>query len=289
MKITGTLILIFLSCLFFFLPLPLNKATSKLDYSGNKIDSTHTFSKISFTYGISKTTFDLRASQIVVTLSGISVSQKNADTWGSAILNSASNILTPALHYSFAGPNHEYFYNYEIDINKFIDDLLNEISKNKNISDIIFIAHSSGVFVAHEIFRRMYDLNQDSLKITSGKIHFFSMDGAIGKNQGIRLTQSSVNNLNKIYCVYAKNKISGDLSARSGDVLDLFNEFKDKTVLVELDASESGCLKEAKWCLHQYLVNKKPYNSKGFDFINDYGNISASNPVNIDYLYYLTK
>lgn len=289
MKITGTLILIFFSCLLFFFPLPLNRATSNLDYSNNTIDSSHTFSKSNLTYGITKTTIDLRASQIVVTLSGMSVTQKNADTWGSAILNSASKILNPSLHYSFAGPNHEYFYNYEIDVNKFIDDLLNEVSKNKNISDIIFIAHSSGVFIAHEIFRRMYDLKRDSLKITTGKIQFFSMDGAIGKNQGITLTQSSVKNLKKIYCVYAKNKISGDLSARAGDVIDLFNEFKEKTVLVELDASRSGCLKDAKWCLHQYLVNKKPYNSKGFDFINDYGNISPSHPVNIDYLLHLEQ
>ena len=54
-----------------------------------------------------------------------------------------------------------------------------------------------------------------------------------------------------------------------------------------IDASGCGCT--GTWCVHETLINQKPYNATTFDLKNDYGSINAAHPVTTAYLEVLTS
>ena len=215
--------------------------------------------------------------EIFIGYAGYSVQQTWANTWVKAMYERRLWELGIGHLYSVKGPKDSTYSGLEIGNSSLSTDLLNIASQAKRI---IIVAHSSGSFVAHELLEQLYNSGKDKGE-TESKILYYNLDGGrSGLNSNI------VNKLAKMYCVYVSG--SKGNSANTNTMKQLGSSYGNKAQSLAIDGSSSGCANGAKWCLHDVLINKKPYNSHTFDLKNDYGSINSSHPVNVEYLKYLT-
>ncbi len=158
-----------------------------------------------------------------------------------------------------------------------------DICKNENITNIIIAAHSSGSFVAHHFFQYLFGTtNLDSLGIIKNKIIYFNLDGGIGSGEcGFPIDENIASKLNSIYAVYAYDSTTNKYSSNYETMILLSKKFTN-SYEIRLDVSDCGCT--GKWCIHDALIIKKPYNPEKFDLVNDYGGINDERPVQSDYL-----
>ena len=149
---------------------------------------------------------------------------------------------------------------------------------------IIVAAHSSGAYVAHALLQDLYDgAGIDSAGVTFGKIVYFNLDGGIGAGgSGVLITQKMVDRLVHVYGVYAFDPTYAIYSPNKAEMVDLGALFGSKSSSMEISARGCGCT--GIWCVHETLINQRPYNTTTFDLKNDYGNINAAHPVTTKYL-----
>ncbi len=157
-----------------------------------------------------------------------------------------------------------------------------EICSGENIKNIIIAAHSSGAFVAHNLFQYLFGKTElDKNKIIKDKIIYFNLDGGIGSNDcGAPIDEVVAAKLQNIYAVYAHDSVSNKYSSNYETMILLGKKFPNSEE-IKLDVSNCGCV--GKWCIHDALIIKKPYNPEKFDLVNDYGGINYERPVQADY------
>jgi hypothetical protein len=115
------------------------------------------------------------------------------------------------------------------------------------------------------------------------RIEYINLDGGVG--EGVRrLEPALIARLKGTPAVYVHAPTQKTYSPNSADMQELSNLAPDKVRLVELAGDQAGCKLGAKWCLHEVVVNRRPYNPTRFDLERDYGRIDADHPVQIDYL-----
>jgi hypothetical protein len=143
---------------------------------------------------------------------------------------------------------------------------------------VIVAAHSSGSFVAHELFAELEAIGPRGAALL-GRMVYYDLDGG---ESG--LTPDIVSHLRRAYFVYADDSTTGTRSANAATMIALGTQYADKGGVLEVNAARSGCKPGAKWCLHDALVTERPHNPDTFDLEKDYQGFLPDRPAAVAYL-----
>jgi hypothetical protein len=142
-------------------------------------------------------------------------------------------------------------------------------------SPIYVVAHSSGSYVAHELFGQL----QSKTPALLPHVAYADLDGG-----GSGLTTSIIGALGKAEFVYARDPtLASGYSMNSGTAKALAMAYKPKATLFEVNVPSTGCKSGAGWCLHDVVITHKPHNPQAFDLAHDYTDF-VNRPVTVEYL-----
>ena len=125
-----------------------------------------------------------------------------------------------------------------------------------SIGFVAVVAHSSGAFVADELF------TEANAQVLS-KIVYFDLDGG-----SWALTNSLVAEMAGVYFCNAHDSIAGE-SANYSSIVSLHADFPASHYYT-VNSTGSGCNVGAQWCLHDTLITTRPHNPATFDLALDY-------------------
>ena len=222
---------------------------------------------------------DVRASAQSTTLiafAGWKVTADDAWHWGQALATVGFATAPPALRCAARGPQDASYQKKDIDTGALAEALI----AHPPAGDITVVAHSSGSFVAQHFFRQLRDKGGASLL---AHIHYVNLDGAIGEGER-SINADVIAALASVRAVYAIDLHPGSESANASSMRRLHALAPERVKLIALPVPDAGCNRGAKWCLHNALINRKPYNPASFDLKRDYGEINAAHPVEASYL-----
>lgn len=143
---------------------------------------------------------------------------------------------------------------------------------------VIVAAHSSGSFVAHELFGELAEMGTAGEGLL-GRIVYFDLDGG---ESG--LTPAILTHLRRAYFVYAEDSTTDTRSANAGTMISLGQRYAAEGGALAVNASRSGCRAGARWCLHDALVTERPHNPETFDLEKDYQGFLPDRPAAVAYL-----
>jgi len=143
---------------------------------------------------------------------------------------------------------------------------------------VIVAAHSSGSFVAHELFAEL-EAKGSSGQGLLGRTVYFDLDGG---ESG--LTPGIVSHLRRAYFVYADDSTTGTRSANAETMIRLGEQYASSGGVLAVNASRSGCRAGAHWCLHDALVTERPHNPDTYDLEQDYQGFLPDRPAAVAYL-----
>ncbi len=143
---------------------------------------------------------------------------------------------------------------------------------------VIVAAHSSGSFVAHELFAELEGMGSPGATLL-GRTVYYDLDGG---ESG--LTATLVEALRRAYFVYADDSTIGTRSANASTMIALGTRYAAKGGVLVVNAARSGCRPGARWCLHDALVNEQPHDPETFDLERDYQGFLPDRPAAIAYL-----
>jgi hypothetical protein len=143
------------------------------------------------------------------------------------------------------------------------------------VSPIYVVAHSSGSYVAHELFGQM----RNASPMTLTRISYADLDGG-----GSGLTTMIVGLLNDVSFVYAKDpSLASGLSRNASAAISLANAYAPKATKFEVRVPGTGCNSGAGWCLHDVVITHRPHNPTTFNLALDYTDF-VNRPVTTEYL-----
>jgi hypothetical protein len=143
---------------------------------------------------------------------------------------------------------------------------------------VIVAAHSSGSFVAHELFAELADLGARGTGLLARTVYYDLDGGESG------LTPAIVGHLRRAYFVYAEDSTTGTRSANAATMVALGTRYAAEGGVLAVNAARSGCKAGAKWCLHDALVTERPHNPESFDLERDYQGFLPDRPAAVAYL-----
>jgi hypothetical protein len=143
---------------------------------------------------------------------------------------------------------------------------------------VIIAAHSSGSFVAHELFVELATMEARGAALLRRMVYYDLDGGESG------LTPEIVARLRRAYFVYAADSTTGTLSANAATMMSLGARYASAGGVLEVNAARSGCAAGAKWCLHDALVTERPHNPETFDLERDYQGFLPDRPAAVAYL-----
>ena len=141
---------------------------------------------------------------------------------------------------------------------------------------IYVVAHSSGAFVAHELFAQLHAKRNVALL---SRISYANLDGA-----GAGLTAPIVASLSNIAFVYARDPtLKSGCSHNSWMMRALGVTYARYGEAFEVTVPGCGCASGAGWCLHDVVITHRPHNPLKYDIANDYTDF-VGRPVTTEYL-----
>lgn len=141
---------------------------------------------------------------------------------------------------------------------------------------IYVVAHSSGTYVAHELFAQLYKAKSTALL---SRISYANLDGG-----GSGLTHEIVASLATTVFVYARDPtLASGLSQNSAGMRSLGETHAPRGTVFEVTVPNTGCASGAGWSLHDVLITHRPHNPQSFDIANDYTDF-VDRPVTTEYL-----
>jgi len=143
-------------------------------------------------------------------------------------------------------------------------------------ASIYVVAHSSGSFVAHELFAQLHAAGSAAVL---ARIAYANLDGG-----GAGLTAEIAAGLARTVFVYARDPtLESGLSQNSSVMRSLGVIHAPHGEVFEVAVSNTGCSSGACWSLHNVLITHRPHNPSSFDVANDYTDF-VDRPVTTEYL-----
>lgn len=216
---------------------------------------------------------------VFIGLAGWTVTTADCAVWVNALCSTAAELSNVSVSAAVRGPREACYTGGEGLLSFTVSMLPYLLSARR----IIVAAHSSGSFVAHEFFKCA-----DSLlpgKQTAEKIRYYNLDGGIGETCGYLLDSLIARRLFSITCVMVKDTAAGIVSPNAETMQRLAGLYPANAQLYVHTPQSGVCAK--KWCLHQTVINRVPYNREKYDLINDYGGINAQHPAETAWLHAL--
>ena len=212
-------------------------------------------------------------SNVFVGYAGYNIGDDQAKAWVDALYAARLSRLQVGWLYAVRGPADVTYSRREIGNTKLIAHLLPRIVPSTKL--VVIASHSSGSYVANELFGFVYDGSLDPAGKLLDKTVYYNLDGAGG------LTRTDVNKLYRTFFVHAQDS-RGTKSPNATTMINLAYSFVPRAGSVAVSADGAGCSAGAPWCLHMVLVNGRPHNPAGID-ARDYSDF-AGRPVQTSHL-----
>jgi hypothetical protein len=214
-------------------------------------------------------------SSTLIVFAGWKVAADDARHWGRALMAAGFEDNPPDTLCAARGPQDASYRQKDIDTGALARWVVGAPS-----GEITVIAHSSGSFVAHHFFRQLREA--DGAPVLA-RIHYINLDGAVGEGERA-IDAELISALASVRAVYAVDTNTSSESANASSMRRLQTLAPEKVTLIAMPVPDSGCNPGAKWCLHNALINRKPYNPASFELKRDYGEINVAHPVEASYL-----
>ncbi len=140
---------------------------------------------------------------------------------------------------------------------------------------IYIVAHSSGSFVAHELFQQAHYAGDTAFL---ARISYANLDGG-----GSGLTNQIVDELGAATFVYARDPVAGRSQNASTAIALAAAYVMQGATNFEVTVSDTGCASGAGWCLHDVVITHRPHNPLKYDLARDYTDF-VNRPVTTEYL-----
>ncbi len=219
-------------------------------------------------YGVfHRDTQNPRGDDVFIGYAGYGVDATGAQTWVTRLYTEALREHGVRHLYAVQGPRDPGYDALEIGNSRLVADLLPRVG---GATRILVAAHSSGAFVAHEMFGQLYARGLDPAGATRDRVVYWDLDGG-----SAGLTTPIVSALRRAYFVWASSR--GIASPNASTIRAAGATWPAAGGAVQIVADASGC--RSAWCVHMTLINDRPHNPDGLSAQPDYALIDAAHPV----------
>jgi hypothetical protein len=219
---------------------------------------------------------------IVIIYGGYTAQDDWVERWSDQIYRArgTSAQLDIAHLYAVRGPDTAGYTNHEIQNSHLVAHLVDS-GRAANAPAIVVVAHSSGTYVANELFSMVKNgASGIPSAATEAKVRLFNLDGGG--------TPADIRNFARAYFVYSCDHNSGKCSHNSDPMKSLGQTYASLGGAVEVNATGSQCdgtvIPGGLWCLHDTLINTRPNNHVMYDLKWDYGDFTAPRSLVTSYL-----
>jgi hypothetical protein len=230
--------------------------------------------------GVSYKQLGFGRENILIVYGGYKAEQVWVERWANALYRVKGLPFDVGHVYAVRGPNQSGYANREIGNSKIAAHIGNG-GRAALASSIYVIGHSSGTYVADELFGQIKNGAGGVPFGTLGKVRLYNLDG------GGVASAATLNAMNRAYFVWAHDGAINRDSHNASSMKILGDRYASKGGDFEVNATGSGCSRTASgglWCLHDTVINTRPFNPSMYDLKNDYTNFTGGRKVVTSYL-----
>jgi hypothetical protein len=213
---------------------------------------------------------EARGEGVLIGYAGYQVTADESRAWVSALYDAALSSRGVRHVYAVQGPAQVQYEAREITNSALARRLVGQVAGGD--ARVHVAAHSSGSWVACELFEQLFEGGFDPMGETIGRVVYYDLDGVASC-----LSDDRVNALGGLYFVHAVN--AGGASLQSQSMAAGAARWPDQSALLTYDAEGAGCAPGAEMCLHMSLVNTRPHDASGASRSADYTDFEGR-PVN---------
>ncbi len=203
-------------------------------------------------YGVAmKETGNRLGNNFFIGYAGYEVTLDSAEAWVTALYKAELVQRGVRTLWAVQGPSNSVYSTHEIANSKIVAALLPRVTSSTRF--VVVVGHSSGSFVAHELFAQLAG-GLDPQGLTANLVTYFDLDG--GRNG---LTDAIVARLRRAYFVASNDRTTGTLSPNATSMRSMAATYSSAGGYWENDASDSGCAAGAAWCVHNTLISTRPH------------------------------
>ncbi|HSN30566.1 MAG TPA: hypothetical protein VLT45_29975 [Kofleriaceae bacterium] len=206
---------------------------------------------------------------IVIAYGGYTARLTDSASWATELVDAKLGAQDVGHIFAVRGPADASYSGREIANSK----LRHLLATLDSTAPIHVVAHSSGSYVAHELFEQLANIGDTA---TLARIDYHDLDGG-----GTGLTSSIVEELGSVQFVYARDPAAG-YSHNASFEQSLAADYAPKATGFEVTVDSTGCNTGATWCLHDVLVTHRPHDPASYDLALDYTDFT-DRPVTDDY------
>ncbi|HEX8789510.1 MAG TPA: hypothetical protein VF765_01065 [Polyangiaceae bacterium] len=206
-------------------------------------------------------------SDIVIAYGGYTATDADSQAWVTQMTGVRLAQLGVGHMYAVRGPMDPDYASREIGNSELAAALATQAVASTHV---LVIAHSSGGFVADELFTFA-----DAAVLA--KIAYFNLDGG-----SWALTDALVGSMRGVYFCNAHDSVAGDSENTSSD--ESLHAMFSASHFFTVDADGSGCDVGAGWCLHDTLIINHPHDPTTFDLALDYTDFTGGRQVVTSYV-----
>lgn len=223
-------------------------------------------------YGVaSKDTQNPTGEGVFVGYAGYGIPLDAAQEWVEALYRARLRDLGVRHVFAVQGPADVSYSGFEIGNSKIAGAIVERLGPAPERA--IVAAHSSGSFVAHELLGQLAG-GLDPSGVTDGRVAYFNLDGGASG-----LTSAIVDRLERATFVAAYDADVLTWSPNQPTMASLGATYASHGGYLELDATGSGCLATAVWCLHMTVITTEPHNPAASSQALDYSDFEGREVV----------
>jgi hypothetical protein len=211
---------------------------------------------------------------VFIGYAGYQVTDDEARAWVAALYDAALAESGVRYVYAVRGPQDVQYETRELSNSRLARDLVPRLVGHQ--APVVIAAHSSGAWVACELFEQLFEGGFDPTGEALGRVVYFDLDGIASC-----LPQATLDAFRGLYFVHAV--LGNGVSLQSATMVAAHGRWPDQSTLLTYDAAGSGCRADARMCLHVSLVNTRPHDPGGAARTADYSDFEGR-PVNHFYL-----
>jgi hypothetical protein len=193
------------------------------------------------------------------------------EAWATKLWTARLGALGVKHLYAVQGPRDAWYSGREIGNSALARHLVTHVAGDAGA--ILVAAHSSGSFVAYELFAELAG-QLDPAGVTAKRIVYVCLDGG-----GLGLTSALVARLKSAWFASAEDTAIATRSENWSTAQALAAAHPANGHFVRVDATGSGCQAGMGWCMHDTLVNTRPHNPRMYDLADDYTDFAAPRAV----------
>ena len=217
---------------------------------------------------------DAAAEGVFIGYAGYQVTDDETRGWVNALYDAVLADYGVRYVYAVRGPQEVQYDSRELSNSLLIRAALPQLAESD--APLIVVAHSSGAFVACELFEQLFEGGFDPSDEAQGRVVYHDLDGAYGC-----LTEVALGAMRGAFFVRAQS--GGGDSLNAAGMVTAAARFPEFTRLLTYDATHSGCQPDARMCLHMTLINTLPHDPTTAMRTADYSDFDGR-PVNRWYL-----